>query len=594
MAQARVGRPGLVILVALLVAGGLAGLVPAAAVRAADGYNISSMNQTQQQALGISVDGRKLCAVWTQFDVPRPQVYFRLYDAGAQSWSPPLNAAPFQVSTTGDTNKPRCAIDRRGAVHVVWQQKTSGRLDVAHRLLFAGADPANGGSWSGVSVLAENRSSADIDVFEPAPDGKVWLVYRRFVEGASSELQVRSWSADGGWGDPRTIAPGGGADEPRIGVDNNGFVHILFRNGGASGHSYVSLDPNGNFGQQLSVPNATGAGATDIAVDRGNGDVHVVYVKEFTKVFYAKKSYNSGFSLNQLATGSQQVDDPSIAWSANGRIQIIYNNNKGAEIDLWTSDDQGNNWRGPEVLASPSGGVSTPWIVADPGGVGYVVYNRRNESAVYFTSTAGAAPTPEPPAPAPPTTTPATAAAPITDGRHEYFTQTGHNLGNAFREYWHAQGGLLRFGYPLTEEFVERSPDDGRDYTVQYFERARFEWHPENAPPFNVLLGRLGLRLRPLDPPVAALPGAAYFPETGHNLGGAFLAYWQQNGGLAVFGYPTSEEFTEVSPTDGRPYTVQYFERNRFEYHPENEGTPYNVLLGLLGRQELVDRGWLR
>jgi len=39
---------------------------------------------------------------------------------------------------------------------------------------------------------------------------------------------------------------------------------------------------------------------------------------------------------------------------------------------------------------------------------------------------------------------------------------------------------------------------------------------------------------------------------------------------------------------------VQYFERNRFEYHPENEGTRYNVLLGLLGRQQLVDRGWLK
>jgi hypothetical protein len=34
---------------------------------------------------------------------------------------------------------------------------------------------------------------------------------------------------------------------------------------------------------------------------------------------------------------------------------------------------------------------------------------------------------------------------------------------------------------------------------------------------------------------------------------------------------------------NGRP--VQYFERNRFEYHAENAGTRYEVLLGLLGRQ---------
>jgi hypothetical protein len=28
---------------------------------------------------------------------------------------------------------------------------------------------------------------------------------------------------------------------------------------------------------------------------------------------------------------------------------------------------------------------------------------------------------------------------------------------------------------------------------------------------------------------------------------------------------------------------VQYFERNRFEWHPEYAGTPSEVLLGLLG-----------
>jgi hypothetical protein len=37
---------------------------------------------------------------------------------------------------------------------------------------------------------------------------------------------------------------------------------------------------------------------------------------------------------------------------------------------------------------------------------------------------------------------------------------------------------------------------DGREYTVQWFERARFELHPENKPPYNVLLGLLGNELR--------------------------------------------------------------------------------------------------
>jgi erythromycin esterase len=35
---------------------------------------------------------------------------------------------------------------------------------------------------------------------------------------------------------------------------------------------------------------------------------------------------------------------------------------------------------------------------------------------------------------------------------------------------------------------------------------------------------------------------------------------------------------------DGKTYTVQYFERAVFEHHPENAGTPYEVLLSQLGK----------
>src|SRR5262249_14666781 len=34
------------------------------------------------------------------------------------------------------------------------------------------------------------------------------------------------------------------------------------------------------------------------------------------------------------------------------------------------------------------------------------------------------------------------------------------------------------------------------------------------------------------------LPGVAYFPQTGHTLGGVFRRAWERDGGLAQFGYP--------------------------------------------------------
>jgi hypothetical protein len=69
----------------------------------------------------------------------------------------------------------------------------------------------------------------------------------------------------------------------------------------------------------------------------------------------------------------------------------------------------------------------------------------------------------------------------------EYFDATGHSLCMAFREYFHANGGLDRFGYPITEFTAEDN------MVVQWFQRARMEWHPENPAGQNVQAAPLGL-----------------------------------------------------------------------------------------------------
>jgi hypothetical protein len=78
-----------------------------------------------------------------------------------------------------------------------------------------------------------------------------------------------------------------------------------------------------------------------------------------------------------------------------------------------------------------------------------------------------------------------------------YFSETGHNLLGPFLDFFASKGGLDIFGYPLTEEFEESAGDgSGSTRTVQYFQRARMELHPENAgTPFEVQLGLIGTEL---------------------------------------------------------------------------------------------------
>lgn len=163
----------------------------------------------------------------------------------------------------------------------------------------------------------------------------------------------------------------------------------------------------------------------------------------------------------------------------------------------------------------------------------------------------------------------------------DFHEPTQHNVCGAFATYWQSHGGLEVFGYALTEEV------DFQGQRVQYFERARFEWHPENAGTgWEVLLTRFGAddvaRLFPQGvEPAVAQPGCTYFEATQHNLCGAFATIWEQKGGLANFGYPLTEPFEE----DGM--TVQYFERVRFELQPGGWPDRLDVFFGRIGAEAL-------
>jgi peptide/nickel transport system substrate-binding protein len=181
-----------------------------------------------------------------------------------------------------------------------------------------------------------------------------------------------------------------------------------------------------------------------------------------------------------------------------------------------------------------------------------------------------------------------------------------------FLEEWNKQGSeqssIYVNGLPITARRPEISMEDGKLYDTQWFERARYELHPENKAPFDVLLGRLGYSIaegrgkivpatgkaaNPADQPFVGIDKPAdadgktkvWFQETRHTISGKVLEYWNKYGGLPQFGYPLSEPMQEVSQADGKLYTVQYFERNRMELHPEKPA-PYDVELGLLGVEQ--------
>jgi peptide/nickel transport system substrate-binding protein len=198
-------------------------------------------------------------------------------------------------------------------------------------------------------------------------------------------------------------------------------------------------------------------------------------------------------------------------------------------------------------------------------------------------------------------------AAPANQGNTRHFPETNQDVSGRFLEVW--VGGrafaesLYINGFPISDVHAEQSLNDGKIYQMQWFERARFESHPENKAPYDVLLGLLGsfaaegrkdIPFQPIANPGA---GSHYVPETKHTVGDSseggttIYTFWSKYGGIAQFGYPLSQPFQEVTKeTDpkvaGKSFLVQYFERQRFEYHPELKGTAFEVLLGRLGAEQ--------
>jgi polysaccharide biosynthesis protein PslG len=182
------------------------------------------------------------------------------------------------------------------------------------------------------------------------------------------------------------------------------------------------------------------------------------------------------------------------------------------------------------------------------------------------------------------------------------FRETNQCIAGRIRQFWEQNGGLIIFGFPTGPQGEIQI--EGKRYQAQTFERSRLELHPQNKRPYDVLLGRLGadrLAQQGRDwqafPKSVAVDGCRFFPETSHNVCSTLYRTFRRNGleldgkkgktyaeSLALFGLPLSNEHAEIF-ADGTTRLVQWFERARLEYHPENLGTPYEVQLGLLGNE---------
>lgn len=458
---------------------------------------------------------------------------------------------------------------------VVWQE-TAGPCPPACDRNIRGKDLATGRTFDVAATAADEAFPAI------ANNGVVWIEGNPATQKFSVKLRDLRTMAE-----PITVAevPAGvGIEPPAIYGDRNGWQIVWIEQSGsgrdARWRMRLYLRPFASPSATLQI--AEGAG-TDYGYDlRADAIIHARPDGLF--VYDLRMGYPSSTLQARQAPYLQAPTfaDQFFFWIEQGAGQRFDLRGMGGGADVF----------------DVSAGVGNSMSPRARGGL--LVWSRDTGDGgdIYAIRVVDALPTGRR---APPTTTSA-------DLR--YFSETGHNLAFGFKAFWELSGGLPVFGYPLSEEFGEFNIDLQRTFTTQYFERQRYEYHPENAgTPYTVLLGRLGPQLLEQQGrywymlPKADPRTPHYFAETGQAIAPQFWDYWRTHGlefgdpgvsareSLALFGYPITPAQMERNP-DGDMVLTQWFERARFEYHPNNPD-PYKVLLGRLGAELLTQRGWL-
>lgn len=174
-----------------------------------------------------------------------------------------------------------------------------------------------------------------------------------------------------------------------------------------------------------------------------------------------------------------------------------------------------------------------------------------------------------------------------------YVEATGHSISPKFVAFYQEHGGNTVFGNPLSEE-MEELCEDNVNRPIQYFERAVLEYHDNVDPSWQVmgrqsgkaeLARRHGADMSRDAFQVQSGGGEHFVAETGHTINAPFLAYFEENGGVRIFGYPLTEAFFETGD-DGVARTVQYFERAVLQYHDDE--SPAVVRPRALGVAEIA------
>ncbi|TFF87992.1 MAG: exo-alpha-sialidase [Promethearchaeota archaeon] len=322
---------------------------------------------------------------------------------------------------TGDNRDPEITVDDLGYVHAVWEDRTDGWWGKDDSEIFYSLYRPSIG-WSNPVCISDNHNNwttkYTINPDIAVNNGIVYVVYQESENGwwgIDSEIMCVNYTVAHGWSnitvvsDDNTLWNDLASQNPRIEIDSQGVVHVVWQDGTNSAAwgsdeeiMHASYTPSTQIWSNATVIsddytlwNNWSSYDPDIAIDSGD-NIHVVW-EDYTdgpwgddaEIMYTKynqttKTWSNATVISSInGWNDGHSEDPKIDIDGDDNIHVIWrdgtNGEWGTDIEIMYSCFNGSTWSNATIISDDHTGWnkqsdSDPDIAVSPNGTVYVVF----------------------------------------------------------------------------------------------------------------------------------------------------------------------------------------------------------------------------
>jgi hypothetical protein len=273
----------------------------------------------------------------------KPEIYYTQSSDGGKHWTPPTDIS----MTPGKSSHPDIAVERNGAIDVVWLDTKSGETRPA---IFSSRSRDGGKTWTEPMDVSNTPGIASEPALATGPDDSVHVIWIDTTSGVKRPDVFYSCSTDGAktWTKALMISDTPGvSSRPTIATDSDGTVHVAWK-------------------------------------DTTSGETHpdIYYVQKKSRDAWTKPAFD-------VSNSARISDFPSIA-CGQGKIFLAWSDNSRKEKspDIWCSLSGKNaKFSQPLNISNTPGVSSEPSVTPDREGCMAVVWadtsSRINNADIY-------------------------------------------------------------------------------------------------------------------------------------------------------------------------------------------------------------------